>query len=115
MMTMIITTLMMIMVKIIIITFVLCFDRFALTSSSQAAGSSDCGNLLVHAWGSQVFVCLFVCLYVCYRQPDLAEVLEGVVAHPETCGLVGLQSPIPVSADGWLADRGGGHCRPLSY
>ena len=41
----------MITVKIIIIiTFVLCFDRFALTSSSQAAGSSDCGNLLVQAW-----------------------------------------------------------------
>ena len=53
MMTMIITTFMMttvITIMMITITFVLCFDRFALTSSSQAAGSSDCGNLLVQAW-----------------------------------------------------------------
>ena len=33
-----------------IFTFVRCFERFALTSSSQAAGNSDWGNLLVHAW-----------------------------------------------------------------
>ena len=30
-------------------TLALCLDRFALTSSSQAAGSSDWGNLEVHA------------------------------------------------------------------
>ena len=40
-------------IMMITITFVLCFDRFALTSSSQAAGSSDCGNLLVQAWKCQ--------------------------------------------------------------
>ena len=38
------------MIKDNIITLVRCLERFALTSSSQAAGSSDWGNLLVQAW-----------------------------------------------------------------
>ena len=34
------------------VTCALCLARFALTSSSQAAGSSDWGNLDVQAWDS---------------------------------------------------------------